>query len=108
MKLQRKYFAKPEEEKEEKAKPIINKENDPDYLADRGIVAGTMTSLLGAGALGAKKYLLKQGIIDRKGKIAKAGNVSKYVLIPAGLIVAGASGYKKYKNKKSKKNEDKA
>ena len=54
MKLQRKYFAKSEEEK---AKPIINKENDPDYLADRGIVAGTMTSLLGAGALGAKKYL---------------------------------------------------
>ena len=107
MKLQRKYFAKPEEEKEEKAKSI-NKENDPDYLADRGIVAGTMTSLLGAGALGAKKYLLKQGIIYGKGKIAKAGNLSKYVLIPAGLVVAGASGYKKYKNKKSKKNEDKA
>ena len=111
MDLRRKLFAeKPKEEEAEKKVDRVNKEEDPEYVADRAIVSGTTTSLIGVGGHFGKKYLLKN---DKKRKVLnskdlkKLGALSK-VLIPTGLVIAAAGGYKKYKNKKSKKNEDKA
>ena len=93
MKIVRKYFSKSEEVKK-------NKENDPEYILDQGIVGGTTTALIGGGLLAGNKYLTKKGI-----KVPRVKNMKKVglVALPVGATLAGVSAYKKIKNKKSKK-----
>ena len=91
--ISRKYFSKSEEAK-------VNKENDPEYIVNQGIVGGTTTALIGGGLLAGNKYLTSKGIdVPRVKNMKKIGMVA----LPIGATLAGVSAYKKIKNKKSKK-----
>ena len=91
--ISRKYFSKSKETNK-------NKENDPDYIIDQGIVGGTTTALIGGGLLAGNKYLTKRGIdVPRVKNMKKIGLVA----LPVGTTLAGISAYHKIKNKKDKK-----
>ena len=91
--ISRKYFSKSEETKK-------NKENNPEYILDQGIVGGTTTALIGGGLLASNKYLTSKGIdVPRVKNMKRVGMVA----LPVGATLAGVSAYKKIKNKKSKK-----
>jgi hypothetical protein len=107
MEIRKKLFAKTEKV-DEANKKENNEKNNPEYVNDRAIVAGSLVSALGATSVAGKKYFLKnkvKGVGEREA--IKLGRIGK-ILIPTGLVIAAAGGYKKYKNKKSKKNENKA
>ena len=81
-----------------------DKEEDKEELYDKGIVSGTaLAGLDGVGTILTKK-LEKDGINDSRLRNYKTLN---RIIIPAGLAIAGVSGYKKYKKNRSK-NDNKA
>lgn len=79
-------------------------DNRKEELYNKGIVSGTVLSGFGGLGLAITKKLEKDGIKDAKSRKYKA--LSKFIL-PAGLAIAGVSGYKKYKKNRSK-NDNKA
>ena len=91
--VKRKYYSNSD-------KDDIRKEE----LYNKGIVSGTVLSGFGGLGLAITKKLEKDGIKDAKSRKYKA--LSKFIL-PAGIAIAGVSGYKKYKKNRSK-NDNKA
>lgn len=79
-------------------------DNRKEELYNKGIVSGTVLSGFGGLGLAITKKLEKDGIKDAKSRKYKA--LSKFIL-PAGIAIAGVSGYKKYKKNRSK-NDNKA
>jgi hypothetical protein len=99
MKIIRRNFSEVNKEPKKKLSKE-EKEKDPEYILDQGIVGGTTTSLIGGGLLAGNKYLTKKGIdVPRVKNMKKVGLVA----LPVGATLAGVSAYKKIKNKKSKK-----
>lgn len=80
------------------------KEEDLELLANKGIVGGSGTALLGGLSILTSSKLKKLGYSGKK--VRQLGNIGK-VLVPVGSGVAIYGGYLKHKSKK-KKNEDKA
>lgn len=103
MKLRRKLFSESENKKEIEKK--IDKENDPEYLIDRALVGGTTTALIGGTAILGEKYLRNVRGIPATKVVTMLGRSGK-LLVPAGLALTAAAGYKKYKNKKKKNKKD--
>lgn len=99
MKIIRKNFSEVNKEPKKKLSKE-EKEKDPKYIVDQGIVGGTTTALIGSGLLAGNKYLTKKGINTKKVRnMKKLG----YVTVPVGVALAGLSAYEKAKlNKKSK------
>lgn len=97
--LSRKTFSKNSQDKED-----IKKLED---LANKGIVGGTGTALLGGAGLLSINELKKLGYDTSTKKAKQLGNLSK-VIIPLGLGTAAYGGYLKHKVNKRKKNENKA
>lgn len=79
-------------------------DNRKEELYNKGIVSGTVLSGFGGLGLAITKKLEKDGIKDAKSRKYKA--LSRFIL-PAGIAIAGVSGYKKYKKNRSK-NDNKA
>lgn len=80
------------------------KKEDLELLANRGIVGGSGTALLGGLSILTSSELKKLGYSGKK--VKQLGNIGK-VLVPVGSGVAVYGGYLKHKSK-NKKNEDKA
>ena len=107
----RKYFSSAEEnstKKEEKEKKKLSAK-ELEALADRGIVAGTGTALIGGGTLALHKKLAKKHGEEFLKK-AKNKNVKKIAIAATvlGSGIAAGSGVAKHKAKKMKSNENKA
>lgn len=107
----RKYFSSAKEdstEKEEKGKKKLSAK-ELEAMADRGIVAGTGTALIGGGTLALHKKLAKKHGEEFLKK-AKNKNVKKIAIAATvlGSGIAAGSGVAKYKAKKMKSNENKA
>ena len=92
--VKRKYYSNSDKKNEERKEELLNK----------GIVSGTVLSGFGGLGLAITKKLEKDGIKDAKSRKYRA--LSKFIL-PAGIAIAGVSGYKKYKKNRSK-NDNKA
>ena len=107
----RKYFSSAEEDstkKEEKEKKKLSAK-ELEAMADRGIVAGTGTALIGGGTLALHKKLAKKHGEEFLKK-AKNKNVKKIAIAASvlGSGLAAGSGVAKHKAKKMKSNENKA
>ena len=107
----RKYFSSAKEdstEKEEKGKKKLSAK-ELEAMADRGIVAGTGTALIGGGTLALHKKLAKKHGEEFLKK-AKNKNVKKIAIAATvlGSGIAAGSGVAKYKAKKMKSDENKA
>lgn len=107
----RKYFSSAEEDstkKEEKEKKKLSA-RELEAMADRGIVAGTGTALIGGGTLVLHKKLAKKHGEEFLKK-AKNKNVKKIAIAASvlGSGLAAGSGIAKHKAKKMKSNENKA
>ena len=107
----RKYFSSAEEDstkKEEKEKKKLSAK-ELEAMADRGIVAGTGTALIGGGTLALHKKLAKKHGEEFLKK-AKNKNVKKIAIAASvlGSGLAAGSGIAKHKAKKMKSNENKA
>lgn len=108
----RKYFSSAEEDstkKEEKKEKKKLSAKELEAMADRGIVAGTGTALIGGGTLALHKKLAKKHG-EKFLKKAKNRNVKKIAIAASvlGSGLAAGSGVAKYKAKKKKSNENKA
>lgn len=107
----RKYFSSAEEDstkKEEKEKKKLSAK-ELEAMADRGIVAGTGTALIGGGTLALHKKLAKKHG-EKFLKKAKNKDVKKIAIAATvlGSGLAAGSGIAKHKAKKMKSNENKA
>ena len=110
--ITRKYFSSAEEDstkKEEKKGKKKLSAKELEELADRGIVAGTGSALIGGASLALHKKLAKK-LGEKFVKNPKNQNAKKIALAATilGSGVAAGSGVAKYKAKKRKSNEDKA
>ena len=108
----RKYFSSAEEDstkKEEKKEKKKLSAKELEAMADRGIVAGIGTALIGGGTLALHKKLAKKHG-EKFLKKAKNKNVKKIAIAASvlGSGLAAGSGVAKYKAKKMKSNENKA
>ena len=108
----RRYFSSAEEDstkKEEKKEKKKLSAKELEALADRGIVAGTGTALIGGGTLALHKKLAKKHGEEFLKK-AKNKNVKKIAIAATvlGSGIAAGSGVAKHKAKKMKSNENKA
>lgn len=83
-------------------KSFSKSNSDEELLANRGIVGGTGTALLGGLSILSSSELKKLGYNGKK--VKQLGNIGK-VLVPVGSGVAIYGGYLKHK---SKKNDNKA
>ena len=86
-------------------KSFSKSNSDEELLANRSIVGGTGTALLGGLSILSSSELKKLGYVGKK--VKQLGNIGK-VLVPVGSGVAIYGGYLKYKSKKREKDDNKA
>jgi hypothetical protein len=94
MLVKRKYYSNPGKEK-----------NDLEVVANKGIVGGIGTTLLGGLSILSSSELKKLGLNGKK--VKQLGNIGK-ILVPTGSGIAIYGGYLKHKSKKKEKDDNKA